>query len=209
MPALIEALIFVIKSLGSLYLLVVLLRFILQLVRADFYNPISQFAVKATKPLLNPLRKVIPGFGGLDLASLVLALLVQLALLLVVLLLLGTNPLNILSYVLAWSIIGVSVLFVKIFFFALIASVILSWVAPGSYNPAVQLINQICEPLLMPIRRVLPSLGGLDISPIFAFIALQLIDHFVLGRMSDSLAASAINNGLLRPQVIGHLTQFI
>jgi YggT family protein len=178
------AAVYVLQTLGSLYLLIVLLRFILQLVRADFYNPLSQFAVKATKPLLNPLRKVIPGFGGLDLASLVLALLVQLLLMALTLLLLGAFDVALLPQLLVWSVIGVTALFVKIFFFALIASVILSWVAPHSHNPGAQLVNQLCEPLLMPIRRILPSLGGLDISPIFAFIALNLVDMLVIKNLA-------------------------
>lgn len=178
------AAVYVLQTLGSLYLLIVLLRFILQLVRADFYNPLSQFAVKATKPLLNPLRRVIPGFGGLDLASLVLAILVQLLLMALILLMLGYGIAGVLPQLLIWSVIGVTALFLKVFFFALIVSVILSWVAPGSYNPAAQLINQICEPVLMPFRRLLPSLGGLDISPIFAFMALQLLDMLVIKNLA-------------------------
>ncbi|WP_455229798.1 YggT family protein [Geopseudomonas aromaticivorans] len=189
------AAIYVLQTLGSLYLLIVLLRFTLQLVRADFYNPLCQFAVKATKPLLNPLRKVIPGFGGVDLASLVLALLVQLLLMIFTLLLMGAFDVALLPQLLIWAVIGVTALFVKIFFFALIASVILSWVAPGSYNPGAQLVNQLCEPLLMPIRRILPNLGGLDISPIFAFIALNLVDMLVI----RNLAAMSRMPQLLSP----------
>ncbi len=179
-----EALIYIVQTLGSLYLLIVLLRFILQLVRADFYNPLSQFTVKATQPLLKPLRRVIPGFGGLDLASLALAILVQLVLMVVVILIAGANPAAVGLQLLVWAIIAVTSLFLKIFFFAMIISVILSWVAPGSYNPGAQLVNQICEPLLAPFRRLLPNLGGLDISPIFAFIALNLIDRFVIGNLA-------------------------
>ncbi|SIQ65390.1 YggT family protein [Aquipseudomonas alcaligenes] len=179
-----EALIYIVQTLGSLYLLIVLLRFILQLVRADFYNPLSQFTVKATQPLLKPLRRIIPGFGGLDLASLVLAILVQLVLMVVVILIAGANPASVGLQLLVWAIIAVTSLFLKIFFFAMIISVILSWVAPGSYNPGAQLVNQICEPLLAPFRRLLPNLGGLDISPIFAFIALNLIDRFVIGNLA-------------------------
>ncbi|TXH86599.1 MAG: YggT family protein [Pseudomonas sp.] len=190
-----EALIYIVQTLGSLYLLIVLLRFILQLVRADFYNPLSQFTVKATQPLLKPLRRFIPGFGGLDLASLVLALLVQLALMAVVILIAGANPLAAGPQLLVWAIIAVTSLFLKIFFFAMIISVILSWVAPGSYNPGAQLVNQICEPLLAPFRKLLPNLGGLDISPIFAFIALNLLDRFVIG----NLAAMSGMPALLSP----------
>lgn len=184
MSGFIEALIYIIQTLGSLYLLVVLLRFILQLVRADFYNPLSQFVVKATQPLLTPLRRVIPGIAGLDLASLVLAILVQLVLMVVTLTLMGYNAGGFLLQLLVWSVIGVTSLFLKVFFFALIVSVILSWVAPGSYNPGAQLVNQICEPLLAPFRKLLPNLGGLDISPIFAFIAINLIDRFVIGNLA-------------------------
>ncbi|MDR7023791.1 MAG: YggT family protein [Gammaproteobacteria bacterium] len=177
------AAVYILQTIGSLYLLIVLLRFILQLVRADFYNPLSQFIVRATHPLLKPLRKVIPSVAGLDLASLVLAILVQLVLMALTLMLLGyglENPLQLL----VWSIIGVTALFLKVFFFALIISVILSWVAQGSHNPTAMLINQICEPLLSPIRRILPSMGGLDLSPIVAFLLLNLIDMLVIRNLA-------------------------
>ena len=187
------AAIFVVQTLGSLYLLVVLLRFILQLVRANFYNPICQFIVKATQTLLKPMRRVIPSIFGLDMSSLVLAILVQLALMALTLLLTyGTtgNPLQLFI----WSIIGVIALFLKIFFFALIISVILSWVAPGSHNPGAELVNQICEPALAPFRKILPNLGGLDLSPIFAFLALKLIDMLVI----NNLAAMTMMPEILR-----------
>ncbi len=178
------AAIYILQTLGSLYLLIVLLRFILQLVRADFYNPLSQFIVRATKPLLNPLRRIIPGFGGIDLASLVLAILIQLVLMILILMLMGYGVGGFIMQLLIWSIIAVTSLFLKVFFFVLIISVILSWVAPGSYNPGAQLVNQICEPLLMPFRKLLPNLGGLDLSPIFAFLALKLIDMLVINNLA-------------------------
>ncbi|WP_339430351.1 MULTISPECIES: YggT family protein [unclassified Pseudomonas] len=187
------AAVYVLQTLGSLYLLIVLLRFVLQLVRANFYNPLCQFVVKATQPLLKPLRRIIPSVFGLDMSSLVLAILVQLALMALTLLLTyGTtgNPLQLFI----WSIIGVTALFLKIFFFALIISVILSWVAPGSHNPGAELVNQICEPALAPFRRLLPSMGGLDLSPIFAFLALKLIDMLVI----NNLAAMTMMPEILR-----------
>jgi YggT family protein len=173
------AAVYILQTLGSLYLLIVLLRFILQLVRANFYNPLCQFIVRATQPLLKPLRKIIPGFGGLDIASLVLAIVLQFILIALTLLLtygIFANPVQ----MLIWSLIGITALFLKVFFFALIVSVILSWVAQGSHNPGVELVNQICEPVLAPIRRILPAMGGLDLSPIFAFLALKLIDMLVI-----------------------------
>ncbi|MEN2395584.1 YggT family protein [Pseudomonas halotolerans] len=187
------AAVYVLQTLGSLYLLIVLLRFVLQLVRANFYNPLCQFIVKATQPLLKPLRRIIPSVFGLDMSSLVLAIIVQLALMALTLLLTyGTtgNPLQLLI----WSIIGVTALFLKIFFFALIISVILSWIAPGSHNPGAELVNQICEPALAPFRRIVPNLGGLDISPILAFLVLKLIDMLVI----NNLAAMTMMPEILR-----------
>ena len=192
MSGFIEALIYIIQTLGSLYLLIVLLRFILQLVRADFYNPLSQFIVRATQPLLRPMRRVIPSVAGLDMSSLLLAILVQLLLMVVSLTLMGYGVGGFLLQLLIWSIISVTSLFLKVFFFALIVSVILSWVAPNSYNPAAQLVNQLCEPMLAPFRRLLPNLGGLDISPIFAFIAINLIDRFVLAKLAVETGMPAI-----------------
>jgi YggT family protein len=173
------AAVYILQTLGSMYLLIVLMRFILQLVRANFYNPLCQFIVRATQPLLKPLRKIIPGFGGLDIASLVLAIVLQFILIALTLLLtygVIANPLQ----MLIWSMIGITALFLKVFFFALIISVILSWVAQGSHNPGVELVNQVCDPVLAPIRRILPSMGGLDLSPIFAFLALKLLDMLVI-----------------------------
>ena len=187
------AAIYVVQTLGSLYLLIMLLRFVLQLVRADFYNPLSQFIVRATQPLLKPVRRIIPSLFGLDMSSLLLAIVIQMIIMALTLLLAyGTtgNPLQLL----VWAIIGVTALFLKIFFFALIISVILSWVAPGSHNPGAELVNQICEPALAPFRRFLPNLGGLDLSPIFAFLALKLIDMLVI----NNLAAMTMMPEILR-----------
>lgn len=187
------AAVYVLQTLGSLYLLIVLLRFALQLVRANFYNPLCQFAVKATQPLLKPLRRVIPSLFGLDMSSLVLAILVQLALMALTLLLTYGTMGNFLQ-LLVWALIGVTALFLKIFFFALIISVILSWVAPGSHNPGAELVNQICEPALAPFRKILPNLGGLDISPILAFMVLKLLDMLVI----NNLAAMTMMPDILR-----------
>lgn len=177
------AAVYLVQTLGSLYLLIVLLRFILQLVRADFYNPLSQFIVRATQPLLKPMRRVIPGFAGVDVASLILAVLVQLVILALIIKLMGYALPPVLQ-LLVWSLVGVTALFLKIFFFALIISVILSWVAPHSHNPAALLVTQICEPVLAPFRRFLPAMGGLDLSPIFAFIALNLLDMLLITNLA-------------------------
>ncbi|WPN97980.1 YggT family protein [Pseudomonas sp. MUP55] len=177
-----DAAVFIIQTLGSLYLLIVLMRFILQLVRANFYNPLCQFVVKATQPLLKPLRRVIPSLFGLDMSSLVLALLLQMLLFVVILMLNGYQAFTVL--LLPWALIGIFSLFLKIIFWSMIISVILSWVAPGSRSPGAELVYQITEPVLAPFRRLIPNLGGLDISPIFAFIAIQLIQSWVIPRLA-------------------------
>ena len=177
-----DAAIFIIQTLGSLYLLIVLMRFILQLVRANFYNPLCQFVVKATQPLLKPLRRVIPSLFGLDMSSLVLALLLQILLFVVILMLNGYQAFTVL--LLPWGLIGIFSLFLKIIFWSMIISVILSWVAPGSRSPGAELVAQITDPVLAPFRRLIPNLGGLDISPIFAFIAIQLLQSWVIPRLA-------------------------
>lgn len=174
MTALNEILGYLIQTLLSLYLLAMLLRFLLQLARADFYNPICQFLVKITNPLVIPLRRVIPGVAGLDMASLLLALLLQLAGIVALLLINGLALPNILL-LLVWSALGVIGLLVNIYFFALLAMIILSWIAPGSSNPAIYLLFQITEPVMAPFRKALPAMGGMDFSPILVFIIINVI----------------------------------
>lgn len=162
-----------INTIVGIYLLLVLLRFMLQLARADFYNPISQFIVKATNPILIPMRRIIPGWGGIDLSSLLLAFMVQLLGVALVMLMAGysLNPL----YMLLWSILLVANLALKIYFWGLIIVVIASWIAPHSYNPALVLIAQIIEPAVKPIRKIMPDLGGLDLSPIVVFLVINIL----------------------------------
>ncbi len=174
MNAINEILVYLVQTLLSLYLVTMLLRFLLQLVRADFYNPISQFIVKVTNPLVIPLRRVIPGLGGIDMSSLLLALLLQLAAIVALLLINGLSPPGV-FLLLAWSVLGVLGLLVNIYFFALLAMIILSWVAAGSRHPAIYLLYQITEPVMAPFRKVLPPMGGLDLSPILVFVLINII----------------------------------
>ncbi|MBE0483521.1 MAG: YggT family protein [Bacterioplanes sp.] len=178
MSAFSEVSLLLVNTLGSLFLLIVVLRFLLQLVRADFYNPLSQFIVKATNPLLLPLRRFIPGFGGMDIAALVLAFVVQWVLLLL-LLALQNVPL-IFDLTLIWALVGVFSLLLNIYFWGLIITVIASWLAPNSYNPALILIGQILEPVMRPIRSRMPDMGGLDLSPIVLFLLIKVVEILFL-----------------------------
>jgi YggT family protein len=182
----------VINTLVGLYLLLVVLRFLLQLVRADFYNPVSQFIVKATNLPLIPLRKMIPGFGGIDIASLVLALLVQAVAIILILLLNGIQPPPL--QVAMWSAIGILSLLLKVYFWGLLITVIASWVAPNSYNPVLILINQILEPAMKPIRKIMPDMGGIDISPIIMFLLIQVLEILLVKGLAQ---ASGMPAGLV------------
>ncbi|GAB3487815.1 YggT family protein [Marinomonas epiphytica] len=174
--------ILLVKTLANLYLFVVLLRMLLQLTRADFYNPISQGVVKATSPLLLPLRKIVPPIGRLDTASLVLALLIHFLTLLFIVTVKGVYlpPLNYVIYTVA----GTLYQLLDLYFWAMLISVILSWVAPGASHPGAMLVGQITAPLYRTCQRFIPPLGGLDLSPIFIFLAItfskQVLAPFVV-----------------------------
>ncbi len=191
-----QILITVLQIVSMFYLTIVLLRFLLQLARADFYNPICQFAVKITNPLLRPLRKIIPGWGGIDGAALVLALLIQALTLFLILIAMNNgipsiNPLTLL----AWSILAVLNLIVKIYFWSVIAVVIVSWVAPGSHHPAIQLVSQLTEPVMRPVRKIVPSIGGLDLSPIIVFLILNVLT-VMIQHMAMSIGLGSIGVAL-------------
>ena len=164
--------IFLVRILFEFYLLAVMLRFILQWIRADFYNPISQFIVKITNPPIIPLRKVIPGIAGLDIASIVLMVLLAILQILVISMLGGFVPT--VAMLISRAIADLIMLFLNIYFFSILIQVILSWIAPHQYNPVTVLIHQLNEPLLRPLRRILPEAGGFDFSPLLAIILIQL-----------------------------------
>ncbi len=179
-----------VNALAGFFLFVVLLRFLLQAVRADFYNPISQFVVKATNPFIVPLRKVIPGFGGFDWAAIALLIIVQIIAITLSLLIAGYG----LPYdsIAIWAVLGTSGLFLKLYFWGLLISIIASWLAPQSYNPALMLLRQILEPVMAPIRKVLPDMGGLDISPIILFLVINVFEIMLIATARETGAPGFI-----------------
>ncbi len=164
---------FLITTLFGIYLLIVMLRFLFQYFRIDFYNPISQFLLKATNPVLIPLRRMIPGAAGIDWSSILLMLAIKMIETLLVILMLGGKPG--LSAMLLISIAGLLSLLMNVFLFSIIIQVVLSWVSPGTHNPMTSIIYSLTEPILRPVRNALPPMGGLDLSPLVVLIALQLI----------------------------------
>lgn len=170
--------VFLIQVLLGSYTLIVLLRFLLQYLRADFYNPASQFVIKVTDPALRPLRRLVPGWGGWDLASLVLAWLVKaLELFLVVLLKgLGAHLLG----ALLWAPAELLALTINIFLISIIIRVIISWLGPGTYHPTLNLISRMTDPLLIPASRLLPPIGGIDLSPMLVILGLVVLEMLLL-----------------------------
>ncbi|MFK3864228.1 YggT family protein [Pseudoalteromonas rhizosphaerae] len=161
---------FLISTLFDLFLMVVLMRFWLQAAKADFYNPLSQFVVKATSFAVNPLRKIIPGLGGLDLASLLLAFIVAAAKITALIFLVGATWE--VGFVLLNALVTVIKEGLNLLFWVLVIRALLSWVSQGN-NPVEAVFQQLTEPMLRPIRKVLPPLGGLDLSILVLIIALQ------------------------------------
>ena len=180
MGAIAQILGFVIQTLFGLYLFAVLLRLLLQIARADFYNPLSQFIVKITNPPLKPLRRIIPGVLGVDMASVALAIIVQFVALVLIFVINGYPLASFIANMAVWAILGVLSTIADIYFFAMLISVVLSWIAPMSYHPAAVLVRQLCEPVFEPFRKLIPPIGGLDISAIFAFIALGVVQQVIL-----------------------------
>jgi len=174
-----SALVFIVNALTSLYLLVLLLRFWLPWLRADFRNPLAQGILKLTSPIIIPLRRIVPSFGRLDTATVMVAFVVQYLGILLILLIFGTSATF--SVIATTAIVKLVLLSVNLFMFAIFVRIILSWISPGQYNPATAIISTLTEPLLRPVRRLIPALGGFDISPIFVIIALGAISRVLMG----------------------------
>jgi YggT family protein len=169
---------FLISSLFSLYIVAVMLRFLFGLVRADFYNPVSQFLVRITNPLLLPLRKAIPGIGKFDSAAMLLMIVLQLAAVTLILLLRGQSISSTVLIIL--TIASLVSLLIDLFMFAIIIEVIISWMNPGSYHPVSSLLHSLTSPVLRPIRQLVPPIAGIDLSPLFAIIGLQVLRMLIL-----------------------------
>ena len=175
MGALNDIAIYLLQTGLGFYLIIVMLRFIMQLVMADFYNPISQFVFKATQPLVGPLQTILKPIGRFDPASLTLATALQIAGIVLLLTLNNVTTPNPVTLFL-WGFVGALGLLVKIYFYALLATIILSWISPGGSNPAAYLLHQITEPVMATVRSLLPPMGGLDFSPIVVFILINIIE---------------------------------
>ena len=167
-----QALGLIVKVAFDLLITILLLRVMLQLVRANFFNPICQFLVKLTNPILAPLRKIIPNWGRLDLGAVLVIIVLQILAIYALLALGGRSaPLP------AVSTLAISELLdriIMIWLVTVVVRVLLSWFAPAAPSPVTPLLYQLTEPIMSPVQRIMPPLGGIDLSPLIVLLLLQV-----------------------------------
>ncbi|EHJ93867.1 MULTISPECIES: YggT family protein [Halomonadaceae] len=185
-----------VNTLINIYLFLLMLRFLLQASRADYYNPLSQSVVKITQPVVGLFQGFLgPVAGRFDLATLAAGFVLKVVSIIAIFMVIGVGMPPIAGLLIA----GVAALanaILKIYFFAMIVMIILSWVAPNASHPGALLVMQLVEPIMAPVRKVIPSLGMIDLSPIVVFIAINLIDGLVVGSLIRAAGISGALVGL-------------
>lgn len=185
-----------INTLINIYLFLMMLRFLLQASQADYYNPLSQSVVKITQPVVRPFQAFLgPVLGRFDMATLAAAFVLKAVSIVAILQIagIGMPPL---TQVAIGAVAGIANAILKIYFFALIVMIILSWVAPNASHPGALLVMQLVEPIMAPVRKVIPPLGMIDLSPIVVFIAISLIDGIVVGALTRAAGIAGALVGL-------------
>ncbi len=179
-----NALTFVVQVAFGIYILILMLRVLLQVLRADFYNPLSQFVVRFTEPVLAPLRRIVPRVGRIEGGALLVMLGAQMIEYWLVYGMKGLEPsLAGLAVVSAAELLD---LCTTVFFWAILIRVVLSWVNPGIRHPASDIVYSLTEPVLAPARRALPAMGGFDLSPILVLVGLQLVNLLLIAPIRDA-----------------------
>ncbi len=168
-----DSLFFLIRVLSHLYLLLFVMRFIMQWIRADFYNPLAQFIVRATNPMIVPMRRILPAAASIDLPTLVVLILIE-VLATWLLLSVASVPVT-LSEFAVYVLLRLVSLTLSLYTWTILVYVILSWISPGGYHSLTMILAELNEPVLRPIRRVLPMMSGIDLSPMLAVILIQAI----------------------------------
>ena len=178
-----NTLLFLVKTIFDLYLMVLIVRFILQYLRTSFLNPVAQFSYKLSEPMLAPFRGVIPRTQLFDLPlGLFILLMVWAKLILVSMLQGGAVPSFFILFFIGLA--TIVQLTVNLYFYCILGVVILSWVAPNTHSPLTVLLHQLTDPILMPARRMIPDIGGIDLSPIIVIIGLKALDIFLIGMLT-------------------------
>lgn len=185
-----------INTLVNIYIFLMMLRFLLQASQADYYNPISQSVVKITQPVVRPFQGFLgPVLGRFDMATLAAAFVLK-ALTILVIQYIGTPGLPSLPGLAIGALATIANAILKIYFFALIVMIILSWVAPNASHPGALLVMQLVEPIMAPVRKVIPPLGMIDLSPIVVFIAISIVDGIVVGYLTRAARMGGVAVGL-------------
>jgi len=187
-----NALIFIVKTLLELYIITFFLRFILQWVRADFRNPVTQFFVRITNPLVIPARRMIPSIRGLDTATIVIIVLLEL---LITVILVNLTCLNQAYFIQIIGLVLLRIVYMalRIYLFVIFIYVLLSWISPGTFSPVASLLASIAEPVLRPFRRLIPPIAGFDLSALFALIAIQAVTMLLpIGRIVAGMGCFSI-----------------
>lgn len=177
------AAVFLVNFCFGLYILAVLLRFLFQIVRADFYNPLSQAIVTITNPPLRFIRRYVPALGKLDSASLLLLLILQAVNTWLVLLIVGRG--GAVGGVLVIALAELAQKTIYVFMFAIFIQIVIGWISPGTYNPITTLLDDLTHPLLAPARRMVPPVGGLDFSPLIPIVGLNLLIFLLVAPIRD------------------------
>lgn len=177
-----QALLFLLDTIFSLFFYAVLLRIIFQIMRINFYNPVAQAIVKVTNPALVPMRRLIPGFKGHDVAAFALLILVQLTYIVFALLLMPIKfnfSIGSLMGVIIWCFGDIIANIFKLYFWIIIISIVLSWVSP--MNPITGVLKLITDPILKPIQKRVPPIGIFDLSPMIVIIGISLCEILISG----------------------------
>lgn len=163
-----SAVIYIIQAVANLFLFILLLRFWMPWFRADFRNPIAQAILRLTSPLVVPLRRVLPPVGRIDTSTIVVSFGVQYLAIFLILLLVRVS--STVLHISLTALIDLGILSAGLFMLVIFVHILLGWFAPGVYNPATTLVHTMAEPLLRPFRRLVPAMGGIDISPVIPLI---------------------------------------
>ena len=185
MNTLLEISLFVIQFLGGLLVIAFLLRFLLQLSRASFYNPIAQTVYKITHVPTNAVGKILPPYRTFNTASLTLALVVEFITIVASIAIASGGASGNLLYPALWALIGVASTVLNVYFYSIFVVVIVSWVAPRTNHPAVSLVWQLIEPVVAPVRRVIPPMGGLDLSTMGVLLIIMVL-RIALGNFAKA-----------------------
>ena len=179
-----NALTYVVQVAFGIYILILMLRVLLQVFRADYYNPLSQLVVRLTEPVLAPLRRVVPRVGRVEGGALLVMIGAQMIEFWLVFGMNGVEPS--LAGLAVFSAAELIDLCTTVFFWAILIRVILSWVNPGLRHPASDIVHSLTEPVLEPARRALPAMGGFDLSPILVLVGLQLVNLLLIEPIRDA-----------------------